>query len=158
MNAMNQYVVRGLMATLLFVLYLCLAPSSSSAPAYPDHADPKVGSTVTAAPSSVRIWFDGDLEPVFSTIHVQNQRGENVDKGNGRVNAIRSYASRSKCTFAASRNVSGALECCSARWSPYHGQPIVYCQIKLPAPTKPSYNASKDDRLLGMSYHSVSYI
>jgi methionine-rich copper-binding protein CopC len=88
MNAMNQYVVRGLMATLLFVLYLCLAPSSSSAHAYPDHADPKVGSTVKAAPSSVRIWFDGDLEPVFSTIHVQNQRGENVDKGNGRVNAI----------------------------------------------------------------------
>jgi len=86
-NAMRRYAERGVMVTLLSVTCLCMAPRDSLAHAYPDHADPKVGATISAAPSIVRIWFDSDLEPLFSSIHVQDQSGKNVDKGDSRVNA-----------------------------------------------------------------------
>jgi copper resistance protein C len=84
---MRRYAGRGVMVTLLSVTCLCVASRNSLAHAYPDHADPKVGSTISAAPSIVRIWFDSDLEPLFSSIHVQDQSGKNVDKGDSRVNA-----------------------------------------------------------------------
>jgi methionine-rich copper-binding protein CopC len=42
---------------------------------------------VSGSPSSVRTWFDGYLEPVFSAIHVQDRGGENVDKNDGHINA-----------------------------------------------------------------------
>jgi methionine-rich copper-binding protein CopC len=60
-------------------------PRMSWAHAFPDHSDPKVGSTVAAAPDRVRIWFDGDLEPAFSSIMVHNMTGWMVDKRDGRV-------------------------------------------------------------------------
>ncbi len=76
------------MAALLFLVCLCIVPEVSLGHAFPDHADPKVGSTVSAAPTSVRIWFDSDLEPVFSTIMVHNaDNGKMVDKRDGRVDA-----------------------------------------------------------------------
>jgi hypothetical protein len=34
----------------------------------------------------VRLWFDGPLEPVFSTIKVVDARHQQVDNGDGRVN------------------------------------------------------------------------
>lgn len=71
---------------LLFLSFLLVLPGVSQGHAFPDHSDPKVGATVSGSPSIVRIWFDGDLEPVFSTIVVQNASGKKVDKGNGRVN------------------------------------------------------------------------
>ena len=71
---------------LFFLLFWIALPGVSQGHAFPDHSDPKVGATVSAPPSNVRIWFDGDLEPVFSTIYVQDASGKRVDKGNGRVN------------------------------------------------------------------------
>ena len=71
---------------LFFLSLLLLFPGVSQGHAFPDHSDPKVGATVSGSPANVRIWFDGDLEPVFSTIAVQNEGGKKVDKGNGRVN------------------------------------------------------------------------
>ncbi|MDA8083162.1 MAG: copper resistance protein CopC [Nitrospiraceae bacterium] len=53
--------------------------------AFPDHSDPRVGSTVDSPPAIVRIWFDGALEPAFCTISVTNSSGARVDKGTGRV-------------------------------------------------------------------------
>ena len=53
--------------------------------AFPDHSEPRVGSTLDAAPSGVRIWFDGALEPAFSAIRVENAEKRRVDKGDGRV-------------------------------------------------------------------------
>ncbi|MGH7909814.1 MAG: copper resistance CopC family protein [Thermodesulfobacteriota bacterium] len=50
---------------------------------FPEHADPEVGATVTVAPTRVRIWFDGALEPAFSTLRVENESGEQVDRGDG---------------------------------------------------------------------------
>jgi len=84
-NTMSRYAERGFMAMVLSVMCLCMAPKDSLAHAYPDHADPKVGASITAPPSVVRIWFDNDLEPLFSSIHVQDQSGKNVDKGDSRV-------------------------------------------------------------------------
>ena len=52
---------------------------------FPDHSEPGVGTIINSSPTCVRIWFDSPLEPVFSTIRVQNVMGEQVDKGNGHV-------------------------------------------------------------------------
>jgi copper resistance protein C len=71
----------------LFLLFLCIPAEPVLAHAFPDHADPKVGATLAAPPARVRIWFDGVLEPAFSTISVQDKAGKVVDNRDGRVNA-----------------------------------------------------------------------
>jgi len=70
----------------MFLLFWIALQGVSQGHAFPDHSDPKVGATILDPPSNVRIWFDGDLEPLFSTIYVQDAGGKRVDKGNGRVN------------------------------------------------------------------------
>lgn len=67
------------------VAAILLAPVTTWAHAFPDHSDPRVGHTVEAPPPAVRIWFDGEIEPVFSTIRVENGDRQRVDKGDGRV-------------------------------------------------------------------------
>jgi methionine-rich copper-binding protein CopC len=52
---------------------------------FPDHSEPRVGHTVDVAPPLVRIWFDGDLEPVFSTVRVEGPDNTRVDLGDARV-------------------------------------------------------------------------
>jgi copper resistance protein C len=54
--------------------------------AFPVRSDPRVGWTVAASPPKMTIWFDGELEPAFSTITVYNSAKQQVDKGNSRVN------------------------------------------------------------------------
>jgi methionine-rich copper-binding protein CopC len=80
-----QFSGAGAAAALLVTVFLFALPDAVQAHAYPDHADPKVGSTIAAAPTQVRIWFDSDLEPFFSTIVVQDAGGRKVDKGDGHV-------------------------------------------------------------------------
>ncbi len=75
-----------MIAILSLVLMLAL-PGVSRGHAFPDHSDPRVGSTVSGSPSVVRIWFDGDLEPVFSRIMVHTMDGRMVDKGDGHVDS-----------------------------------------------------------------------
>lgn len=72
------------MATLFFAILLIL-PGTCLGHAFPDHSDPKVGAEVKGSPSQVRIWFDSDLEPAFSTIMVHTAAGKMVDKRDGRV-------------------------------------------------------------------------
>jgi methionine-rich copper-binding protein CopC len=67
------------------LVFLCVLPEASWAHAFPDHSDPKVGSTVSGSPAQVRIWFDGDIEPVFSTIMVHTMDGRMIDKRDGHV-------------------------------------------------------------------------
>ncbi len=63
-----------------------LVPAAvASAHTFPDHSEPRVGHTLDRAPTEVRIWFDGEIEPVFSTIRVENDRKQRVDAGDGRV-------------------------------------------------------------------------
>jgi methionine-rich copper-binding protein CopC len=73
------------MSLLLAAVALLLAPSWAAAHAFPDHSEPRVGHTVEASPPSVRIWFDGRIEPVFSTIRVEDTEQRRVDKGDSRV-------------------------------------------------------------------------
>ena len=81
---MKKYTVFYLSLLFSFAL-LCFLPGSSWGHAFPDHSDPKVGSTLTVSPAWVRIWFDSDLEPASSTIMVHNANNEMVDKKDGRV-------------------------------------------------------------------------
>lgn len=74
------------MAAFFFVAFLCILPGAATGHAFPDHSDPKVGATIAVSPERVRIWFDGALEPAFSTIMVHNADGRMVDKRDGRVN------------------------------------------------------------------------
>ena len=60
---------------------LCLAwQSTASAHAFLDHAEPKVGSTVTSPPTELKLWFTQELEPAFSTIEVHDAQKRQVDK------------------------------------------------------------------------------
>ena len=53
--------------------------------AFPIRSDPRVGWTIASPPSKVTIWFDGELEPAFSTITVYNSTKQQVDKGNSHL-------------------------------------------------------------------------
>jgi copper resistance protein C len=66
---------------------LLLAPLPAWAHAFPDHSEPRVGHTVDAAPTQVRIWFDGEIEPIFSSLRVENSDKQRVDIGDGHVDA-----------------------------------------------------------------------
>src|SRR4030088_2403826 len=66
-------------------LLLVLAPGQASAHAMLDHAEPRVGNKVAAAPRQVTLWFTQKLEPAFSTITVTNAAGQRVDTGKTRV-------------------------------------------------------------------------
>jgi len=73
------------MRRLLAVMALLAAPSLAAAHAFPDHSEPRVGHTVDASPPAIRIWFDGQIEPVFSTMRVENSDRERVDKRDAHV-------------------------------------------------------------------------
>jgi methionine-rich copper-binding protein CopC len=73
------------MRAALVAAALLLAPGPGWAHAFPDHSEPRVGHTLDAPPPSVRIWFDGEIEPVFSTLRVENADHRRVDRGDGRV-------------------------------------------------------------------------
>jgi methionine-rich copper-binding protein CopC len=66
-------------------LLLVLATGQASAHAMLDHAEPRVGNKVGAAPRQVTLWFTQKLEPAFSTITVTNAAGQRVDTGKTRV-------------------------------------------------------------------------
>ncbi|MBI1824471.1 MAG: copper resistance protein CopC [Nitrospirae bacterium] len=64
---------------------LLLTRGSGSAHVFPDHSDPRVGSEINSAPPMVRIWFDGQIEPIFSTLQVLDASGKEVSLKNSRV-------------------------------------------------------------------------
>ncbi len=66
-------------------LLLWLVAGEASAHAFLDHAQPRVGNTVAAAPREVTLWFTQKLEPAFSSITVTNAAGQRVDTGKTRV-------------------------------------------------------------------------
>jgi len=70
---------------LLAAAVLLLAPTWAAAHAFPDHSEPRVGHTLEASPPAVRIWFDGQIEPVFSKLRVEDADRRQVDKGDSRV-------------------------------------------------------------------------
>jgi methionine-rich copper-binding protein CopC len=66
-------------------LLLVLATGQASAHAMLDHAEPRVGNKVAAAPRQVTLWFTQKLEPAFSALTVTNAAGQRVDTGKTRV-------------------------------------------------------------------------
>jgi methionine-rich copper-binding protein CopC len=70
----------------IWILAVALACNGrAQAHAFLDHADPRVGSTVRAAPAEVRLWFTQEIEPAFSSVQVSNAAGERVDKSDAHV-------------------------------------------------------------------------
>lgn len=65
--------------------FLLSLPAVSRGHAFPDHSDPRVGAAIPGSPSAVRIWFDSELEPAFSTMMVHNSHHDMVDKRDSRV-------------------------------------------------------------------------
>ena len=57
----------------------------ASAHSFPQHAEPRVGAVVSTPPTKVRIWFTGALEPVISTLRVEDAGGKQVDRGDSRL-------------------------------------------------------------------------
>lgn len=68
------------------LVFLVAVSEVSWGHAFPDHSDPKVGSTVEGSPPRVRIWFDSYIEAAFSTLMVHTAEGKMVDKRDSRVN------------------------------------------------------------------------
>lgn len=60
-------------------------PTESWSHVFPLRSNPRVGWTIPVAPAKVTIWFDGELEPAFSTITVYDANQRQVDKDNCRV-------------------------------------------------------------------------
>ena len=56
-------------------LALALLTGGAQAHAFLDHANPLVGSTVSAAPHEVRLWFTQAVEPSFSAAQVRSSGG-----------------------------------------------------------------------------------
>ncbi len=80
-------------------LLLWLVAGEASAHAFLDHAQPRVGNTVAAAPREVTLWFTQKLEPAFSSITVTNAAGQRVDTGKTRVSGNQMSVSLHRVTW-----------------------------------------------------------
>ncbi|HTF33780.1 MAG TPA: copper resistance protein CopC [Myxococcota bacterium] len=69
----------------LFLALSWVGAPRAAAHAFLDHAAPRVGSTVSAPPSELRLSFTQELEPAFSTVEVVDESGTKVDKGDVQV-------------------------------------------------------------------------
>jgi hypothetical protein len=71
------------MKILLTTILCCVAGvSAAHAHAFLDHADPKVGSTVTAAPKEIKIWYTERLVLPFSDIKLADASGQAIATSN----------------------------------------------------------------------------
>jgi methionine-rich copper-binding protein CopC len=70
-------------AGLVLALLLAL-PGMASAHAFVDHAEPKVGADINAAPTEIKIWFTQQIEPAFSRIRVFDSDGQQIDNKDSR--------------------------------------------------------------------------
>ena len=66
-------------------LLTLLVANESSAHAFLDRAEPRVGNKVATPPHEVTLWFTQKLEPAFSNVTVTNAAGQRVDAGKPRI-------------------------------------------------------------------------
>lgn len=71
--------------TIAIVLFAALASAPAFAHAFLDHANPRVGSTVAAAPHELTLSFTQKLEPAFSKVEVTGPNGSSIG-GKAQVN------------------------------------------------------------------------
>lgn len=70
-----------------WMLFLLTAAGPASAHVLPKHAEPRVGSTIEAAPAQVAVTFDAEVEPVFSVLSVHDAAKKQVDKKDSHLDA-----------------------------------------------------------------------
>jgi methionine-rich copper-binding protein CopC len=71
------------MKKLLTAILCCLAGvSAAQAHAFLDHADPRVGSTVKAAPTEIKIWYTERLILPFSDMKLADASGQAIATSN----------------------------------------------------------------------------
>jgi copper resistance protein C len=73
------------MPRVLVFLLAALLYAQAHAHAFLDHAEPRVGATVSARPVDVKLWFTQDIEPAFSRVKVLDGAGRQVDKADAHV-------------------------------------------------------------------------
>src|SRR5262249_24446722 len=64
----RSIIVRRYLHILVGAALVCVMPTFAKAHAFLDHANPRVGSTVTPAPKEMVPWFTQKLEPAFGSI------------------------------------------------------------------------------------------
>jgi len=68
-------VVAGVLAT------LAARPAPAGAHAFLDHADPRVGSTVSSPPAALTLTFTEPIEAAFSRVEVTDAAGKRIETG-----------------------------------------------------------------------------
>jgi copper resistance protein C len=66
-------------------LLAAMASTAAQAHAFLDHAEPRVGSTVSSSPHELALFFTQNLEPAFSSVEVSDAGGARVDLGKPRI-------------------------------------------------------------------------
>lgn len=61
------------------------AASAAIAHGVLDRTEPRAGASVKAAPTQVRLWFTGALEPAYSRVRVVDAAGARMDLGDAAV-------------------------------------------------------------------------
>lgn len=74
-------------ALCIFAIAVFAAPTAALAHAFPQRSEPAVGATITSAPSTVKVWFNSNLEPLFDKLVVRNVAGNVVSRGKAKVDA-----------------------------------------------------------------------
>ncbi|MHB1203159.1 MAG: copper resistance CopC family protein [Acidithiobacillus sp.] len=82
---MKQGKIR-IIAWLYCTLFFTLFSGGAYAHAFPVRSSPEVGSTLATAPKSVMIWYDADLNALFTKMTVKNGAGQVVSE-NSHVSA-----------------------------------------------------------------------
>jgi methionine-rich copper-binding protein CopC len=77
----------GRVAFLIALAALLGAAGEAQAHAFLERATPAVGSAVRGSPHEVVLHFGEELENAFSTVRVDNAKGERVDAGDAHVDA-----------------------------------------------------------------------
>ncbi len=75
-------IVKRFLVSLFFVI---ISTTGVWGHVFPVRSDPKVGSGSKESPASVRIWFDGPLESVFSEMKLFDAEGNRIDQGKGKA-------------------------------------------------------------------------
>ena len=82
---MKRIIAPAIVALLLAGQAILASIHSALAHAFLDRASPAVGSTVHTAPTEVRISFTEQLEPAYSTAHVEDASGTSVGTGDAHI-------------------------------------------------------------------------
>jgi methionine-rich copper-binding protein CopC len=69
------------------VVLLLATAAPAWAHVFPDHSEPRVGHAQDTSPPAVRVCFDGAIEPVFSTLRVEDAGRRRVDRDDAHVDA-----------------------------------------------------------------------